>query len=79
MTLQGISDKIQCPVLVCDAEDEQFFKGQPLMLKEALGERGHMALFTKKEAAACHCQVGASVYLNQVVLEWFKGVVEDVQ
>lgn len=78
MTLQGISDKIQCPVLVCDAEDDEFFKGQPLKLKEALGDRGHMALFTKKEAAEYHCHVGASVYLNKVVLEWFKGIIENV-
>ena len=79
MSLQGISDKIQCPVLICEADEDQFFKGQPLKLKKALGERGELVSFTSKEAAAYHCQVGASVYLNHVVLEWFKGVVEAVE
>jgi dienelactone hydrolase len=29
MSLEGVSDKIQCPVLICDAEDDEFFKGHP--------------------------------------------------
>lgn len=79
MSLRGISDQIKCPVLIGDAEDDKFFKGQPLKLQEALGERGTMVAFTRKEAAESHCQVGASVYLNQVVLEWFKQIVEDLE
>lgn len=77
MTLKGVSDKIQCPVLICDAENDEFFKGEPLKLKEALGERGIFVGFTTREAAENHCQIGASVYLNQVVLEWFKGIIEN--
>jgi alpha-beta hydrolase superfamily lysophospholipase len=29
MTLRGLTDEIRCPVLVCDAADDQFFRGQP--------------------------------------------------
>ena len=79
VSLEGISDKIECPVLICDAEENEFLEGQPLKLKEALGEKGTRVLFTSKDAAQYYCQVGVSAYLNQVVLEWFKDIIKSLE
>ncbi|MEU9133731.1 alpha/beta fold hydrolase, partial [Kitasatospora sp. NPDC048540] len=32
----GIAEQIQCPTLVCDAEEDEFFKGQPAQLYDHL-------------------------------------------
>lgn len=69
---------MQCPVLICHAEDGDFFKGKPLKLKEALGRRVMRVAFTSKEAAENHCHFGASAYANQVLHEWFRGIIDDV-
>lgn len=74
-TMAEVVQRIQCPVLVCEAENDRFFKGQPKQLADALGDRGTYHAFTQRDAAAEHCHVGANVYLNQVVLDWFEKTV----
>jgi hypothetical protein len=32
----GVAEMIRCPILVCDAQDDLFFKGQPLQLYDHL-------------------------------------------
>jgi len=39
MSLGAIADKVTCPVLVCDAEDDRFFGGRARQLADALGAR----------------------------------------
>lgn len=69
MTMEGIMDKVQVPVLIGWASNEQFFMGQPEKVAEALGDRGTLVKFY--EDAGEHCQMGASVKLNRVMYEWF--------
>ncbi len=75
MTLQGLTDRIQVPVFVGAAENESNFKGQPEMVKAALGERATLFAFKAADGAGEHCQVGAAVLLNQAVFGWLDGVV----
>ncbi len=75
MTLQGISDKIVCPVWVGSAADDQFFKGQPELVKQALGDRATLVELTAEDAAGNHCHVGAAALLDQKVFDWFHGVI----
>ncbi|MEU7873156.1 alpha/beta hydrolase [Dactylosporangium sp. NPDC049140] len=69
-TLDGITDKITCPVLVCSATTDHFNPGQAEKLAEALGERATLRPFTPEESAASHSHPGASVLMNGVVLDW---------
>jgi len=83
MTMEGVAGQIACPVLVCEAEEDHFFGGeglsQPRRLANAIGPRATYVKFTAKEAASAHCHVGASVRLNQVVMNWFQDVVDGVK
>jgi dienelactone hydrolase len=69
-TLEGVTDKITCPVLVCSATTDHFNPGQAEKLAEALGERATLRPFTPEESAASHSHPGASVLMNGVVFDW---------
>lgn len=69
-TLEGVTDRITCPVLVCSATTDHFNPGQAEKLAEALGEWATLRPFTPEESAATHSHPGASVLLNGVVLDW---------
>ncbi|KIV88976.1 hypothetical protein PV10_08600 [Exophiala mesophila] len=73
MTLEGILHQVKCPVFVADAEhDSLVASNQPTLVAEGLGKRATYRKFTKKESAEAHCHLGASVFSNQIFLEWFK-------
>ncbi|MDQ2770997.1 MAG: alpha/beta fold hydrolase [Bacteroidota bacterium] len=74
MTLKDVAAQITCPVLVCEAEDDHFFAGQPEALVAALGPRATYRPLTAADAAAAHCHVGASDYANGVILDWLEDV-----
>ena len=66
----GIAEQISCPTLVCDAEDDLFFKGQPQQLYDHLTCRKTMMPFTKAEGAGAHCQVGAGRLAFARIFDW---------
>jgi pimeloyl-ACP methyl ester carboxylesterase len=72
MSMRGLTEQIQCPVLVCEAEDDQFFAGQPTQLAEVLGERATYRRLTSADAAGEHCHVGASDFVGRVALDWLE-------
>lgn len=71
-SLVGVAEKIRCPVFVGDAADDMFFKGQPQVMAEVLGERATVVTFTGEDGAGEHCHVGTSRYSSQVMYEWFE-------
>jgi pimeloyl-ACP methyl ester carboxylesterase len=71
-SLVGLTDKIQCPVLVCDPVDDHFAKGQPKLVADALGDKATHVVFTKDDAAGEHCHIGASRFTNQIIYDWFE-------
>ncbi|KAL2842899.1 alpha/beta-hydrolase [Aspergillus pseudoustus] len=75
-TLKDVASKVRCPVWVGEAEHDIFFKGQPQLVKEALGDLATLVRFTPEEAAAQHCHTGALVTMNQRVFDWFKPVLK---
>jgi hypothetical protein len=77
--MRGLTDQIQCPVLVCDAEDDRFFRGQPEQLAGALGGRATLRRLTSADAAGVHCHVGASDLLNQVVMDWLECIFRSIK
>ena len=68
--MEGLADKVQCPVLDLDAEEDLFFKGQPEKVKKMLGDKATYRLFTRADGGYEHCQIGALVLLNQEVFQW---------
>ena len=69
-TLDGVAQRITCPVLVCQAAGEHFNPGQAEKLATALGDRATLRSFTEQESAAAHSHIGAFVLMNGVVLDW---------
>lgn len=77
MSMAGLGDKVQHPVLVCDASRDHFFGNQPAKLLELLGAKGTACVFEDDElGAAEHCHVGASVEMNRRVFDWLTGVLK---
>ncbi len=66
----GVAEAIQCPTLVCDAENDLFLKGQPQVLYDHLTCRKTMVRFTTAEGAGAHCQIGASRLAFARIFDW---------
>jgi pimeloyl-ACP methyl ester carboxylesterase len=66
----GIAEKISCPTLVCDAEGDLFFKGQPEELFKRLTCPKTLMLFTSREGSGSHCQVGAARLAFGRIYDW---------
>jgi pimeloyl-ACP methyl ester carboxylesterase len=69
-TMKGIADKIRCHMLVVDSEEDKDMPGQAIQLYNALTCPKDFMLFTKKEGAEEHCQIGANVISNERILDW---------
>jgi hypothetical protein len=75
MSMKGITADITCPVLVCEAEADHAFGGQPQLLTDALGDRAIYRKLTSADAAHEHCHVGAGDFIAGIVMDWLDEVV----
>ncbi|MFE3581790.1 alpha/beta hydrolase family protein [Streptomyces vinaceus] len=66
----GIAERIQCPTLVCDAEEDMFFKGQPEQLYDHLTCSKTLMVFTTEEGAGAHCHPGAMRLATARIYDW---------
>lgn len=66
----GIAESIECPTLVCDAEDDLFFQGQAQLLYDHLKCPKALLRFTTAEGAGAHCQVGAFRLASARIFDW---------
>jgi len=69
-SLDGIASKILCPTLVCEAEADHFFSGQPRLLYDSLTCPKAFMRFTEEEGAGEHCQLGALLLYNSRAFQW---------
>ena len=69
-SLQGVANQITCPTLVCEADGDHFFDGQPQMLYDALTCPKTFMRFTADDGAEEHCQLGALLLYNHHLFEW---------
>jgi pimeloyl-ACP methyl ester carboxylesterase len=69
-TIQGVADQISCPTLVLEAENDQFFKGQPQRVLEALTCPKELISFREDEGGGEHCHEGASALWHQRTFDW---------
>ena len=68
--LTDVAHQITCPTLVCEAENDQFFSGQPVMLYDALRCPKTFLTFTGSEGAGEHCHEGALTLFHQRLFDW---------
>lgn len=73
-TLETIAEMIQCPTLICDAENEPFSEGQAKKLYDALRCPKKYHLFTSAQGAGEHCSAGSLGYLSQVLFDWLEEI-----
>jgi dienelactone hydrolase len=72
--LVGLTQDINVPVFVGDAQDDQFFPGQATILAKELGDRATYHYFKAIDGAGEHCSIGASVLEAQVLLDWLQDI-----
>lgn len=73
--LSDVAHQISCPTLVCEAENDQFFHGQPSMLYDALQCPKTYLKFTEAEGAGEHCHEGALLLFHQRMFDWLDDAV----
>jgi hypothetical protein len=62
--------RIECPLLVTDPENEQFWPGEPAVLAARVGERATLMPFTAAEGADGHCEPKAPVLRAERIFDW---------
>lgn len=62
--------RISCPTLVMEADGDQFFRGQPQRVYDAVQAPKTFARFTAEDGAENHCQSGALAFKDEVVFNW---------
>ena len=68
--LDGVAEKIRCPMLVTDPDNEQFWPGQSRRLYKALTCPKQLVTFTAAEGADSHCEPKALGLRNQRIFDW---------
>lgn len=68
--LRDVVDRIECPVLITDPDDEQFWPGQSRELHDALSAPATLVRFTAEEGANWHCEPMTPGLRDQRVFDW---------
>jgi hypothetical protein len=71
--LDGVAEKITCPILITDPENEQFWPGQSQRLYDAVStpeESKELVHFSAEEGADSHCEPKALGLRDQRVFDW---------
>jgi pimeloyl-ACP methyl ester carboxylesterase len=69
-TMEGIADRITCPTLVLQADNDQFFRGQPQRVFDALTCPKELIAFREDEGGGEHCHEGAIALFHQRTFDW---------
>lgn len=74
--LESVAEKIECPSLITDPEDEQFWPGQSQRLFDALNSPKEIARFTREEGASLHCEPMTPGLRNQRIFDWLDRILK---
>jgi predicted alpha/beta-fold hydrolase len=70
-TLAGAADLISAPALILDADNDQFLKGEPQRVAEAMTNADTtLVTLQEDEGAGEHCHMGAMSRVHQVIFDW---------
>lgn len=70
--LEGVVERISCPMLVVESEADTKVQGQSTKLFEALVCPKTFMLFTAAEGAGEHCQIGSPALSNERIFSWLE-------
>ena len=76
--MKDCTAKINCNMLVVDSEGDKDLPGQAKQLYNALTCPREYMLFTKKEGAGEHCQMGAIMISNEKILNWLERIKKNI-
>lgn len=68
--LDGLTERIRCPVLICDPDNEQFWPGQSRRLYDALQGPKEIVRFPAEEGSDWHCEPRSPGIRDQRVFDW---------
>ena len=68
--LDGVAQRIRCPLLITDPEGESFWPGQSQQLYDALPGPKALVRFTAAEGADLHCEPKAPGLRAQRIFDW---------
>jgi pimeloyl-ACP methyl ester carboxylesterase len=66
----GVAERIACPTLICEAEEDIFFAGQPEEVYNHLTCPKTLLRFSGDEGAGAHCHSGAQRLAFARILDW---------
>ncbi|HEY7061553.1 MAG TPA: hypothetical protein VII06_08745 [Chloroflexota bacterium] len=69
-TLAGVAERIRCPLLITDPEDETFWPGQSQQLYDALPGPKQLVKFTAAEGGDLHCEPKVPALRAQRIFDW---------
>ena len=75
--LDGVADRIECPILITEPEHEQFWPGDSQKLFDAVSTPAaskRLEPFTAAEGADSHCEPRALGLRDQRVFDWLDEV-----
>jgi pimeloyl-ACP methyl ester carboxylesterase len=70
----GVAERITCPTLVCEAEEDIFFAGQPEEVYNHLTCPKELLRFSASEGAGAHCHSGAQRLAFGRILNWLEEI-----
>jgi len=65
-----VAERITCPTLICEAEEDIFFAGQPEAVYSHLTCPKTLMRFSACEGAGAHCHSGAQRLAFGRILNW---------
>jgi hypothetical protein len=69
-TLAGVAERIRCPLLITDPDDETFWPGQSQQLYDALAGPKTLVRFTAAEGGDLHCEPKTPGLRAQRIFDW---------
>jgi pimeloyl-ACP methyl ester carboxylesterase len=72
-TLRGIAEKISCPTLVCDAENDDIAAFARTFFERLTCPKDYLR-FLGSEGAGAHCEMGGRALFHQRVFAWLAGL-----
>src|SRR4051812_16163188 len=69
-TLAGVAQRIRCPMLITDPDNETFWPGQSQQLYDALTGPKALVRFTEAEGADLHCEPKTPALRAQRIFDW---------
>lgn len=76
--MKGLAEKIQCPTLIVDSENDKLLRDQARQLYEELTCYKDFILFTAEEGAEFHCQAGAKLIANERIFSWIEKILRNI-